>query len=346
MEALSIITRRDRPDDFAAWMTTAAFAVGERHPIFGSFGRSFYPATYDTAIDMSFAITRNQEPLLLVMCNLLDGILGNFGQPMILLPRETISEAAHSAAIVAALSALNGIAKAARATAVLLREDVIGSTLSTLGRGCLARQGAPQVKLHGFCDLTWDEPRFRRSLRKSYQSLVNWGRRNLRISYVNASNPDRDLFDAYRKLHAHVVGRVTRSPASWEPMFQWIAAGEGELALAYLTDGCLVAGTMSIDGSEITYYTSGAYDRERFHQPLAHLPLYDAILRSRGRGMRYYDLGELPAKQAASDKEFNIGYFKRGFATSIEMHLVWRWEIAAQLDPGTSRHHEHNEEMA
>ena len=75
-----------------------------------------------------------------------------------------------------------------------------------------------------------------------------------------------------------------------------------------------------------TYYASGVYDRERFDQPLAHWPLYDAIRRSGARGMRRFDLGELPAKGTVSDKEFNIGYFKRGFASQIDMHLVWQWQ--------------------
>jgi lipid II:glycine glycyltransferase (peptidoglycan interpeptide bridge formation enzyme) len=108
-------------------------------------------------------------------------------------------------------------------------------------------------------------------------------------------------------------------------MFDNIVGGLGELALAYLDDHKLVAGTMTFDGSEVTYYASGVYERELFDRPLAHFPLYDAILRSRGRSMKFFDLGAMPSKGAASEKEYNIGFFKRGFATFVEMHLVWRW---------------------
>jgi len=37
------------------------------------------------------------------------------------------------------------------------------------------------------------------------------------------------------------------------------------------------------------------------------------VLRSKERGLRYFDLGFLPARRTVSDKEYNIGYFKRGF---------------------------------
>ena len=330
--ALAVASRTDRPDQFAAWEAAPAFAAGERHPIFGRFGRQFYPATYNDCVDLSFAVLQGGEPLMLVPCNLFDRTLGHYGQPVPFLARRDLSEAALSGATGSALQALDRLAKDLRAGSVLIRDEVAGAALSTLGRGCVGRQATAQVKLHGFCDLSWDEPRFRRNLRKSFQSLVNWGKRNLRIAYVNAASPDRDLFQRYREFHAGVAGRVTRSDASWAAMFDWIAAGGGELGLAYLADDTLVAGTMSIDGSEVTYYASGVYDRERFDQPLAHFPLYNAIFRSRERGMRHFDLGELPAKGSVDDKEFNIGYFKRGFATSIEMHLAWRWDMRVAAD--------------
>ena len=73
-----------------------------------------------------------------------------------------------------------------------------------------------------YVDLAAGPAAWRAALRKSSRSLINWGRRNLSISYVNKDTPDRALFDQYRAFHAEVAGRVTRSEASWAVMYDWI----------------------------------------------------------------------------------------------------------------------------
>jgi hypothetical protein len=327
MARASIVSRRDRPEMFAAWEALPAFAAGNRHPVYGSFGRRFYPAVFDAVCtDASFAVARGDEPILLVPCNLMKGTLGYFGMPINLVVSDHVSAADRTMAISAAFAKLEDIGKAGNAASTLLRDEILGPALSELGRVCMAREVVAEVKLHGFCDLTLDEVQLRRCLRKSYQSLINWGRRNLQMVYVNASQPDRRAYDSYRKFHSAEAGRLDRATASWDATYDWIVAGGGELALAFTEDDALVAATVTVDGSNVTYYASGVYDRERFDKPLAHWPLFDAILRSRERGRSRFDLGELPAKGSVSDKEFNIGYFKRGFASEIAMHLVWRLE--------------------
>jgi hypothetical protein len=107
-------------------------------------------------------------------------------------------------------------------------------------------------------------------------------------------------------------------------MFDWIAAGRGELVLGFLS-GELVTGTMAVDGNAATYYASGVYDRDRFDLPLGHWPLWLSMTRSAERGMQTFDLGDLPLPNAASPKEVAIGYFKRGFATTIATGIVWSW---------------------
>ncbi|MGB8893420.1 MAG: hypothetical protein WA322_05145 [Pseudolabrys sp.] len=37
------------------------------------------------------------------------------------------------------------------------------------------------------------------------------------------------------------------------------------------------------------------------------------------------ELGAVPPRGTVPDKEYQIGYFKRGFATHIEDQIVWRW---------------------
>ena len=109
-------------------------------------------------------------------------------------------------------------------------------------------------------------------------------------------------------------------------MFEWIVSGNGELALGYLESGELVAGTMVVDGSNVAYYASGVYDRNRFDKPIAHWPLHNAILRSRARGLLWLDSGDIPQKGTVTDKEFAIGFFKSGFATEVREWTNWTYQ--------------------
>jgi hypothetical protein len=145
------------------------------------------------------------------------------------------------------------------------------------------------------------------------------------LETVDHAHPDRSLFKRYQDFHHAVAGRSTRPQESWGAMFDWITGGHGELILASL-DGELVAGTMVVDGVSTAYYASGVYDRERFDKPLAHWPLWLAMLHAGERGMKTFDLGDLPVEGAASPKEVNIGYFKRGFATRTEPWTIWVWQ--------------------
>jgi hypothetical protein len=327
--AFSIISQREHPDAFGEWAALPAFEAREGHPIYSRLGHAYYAATYGDDIDASFAmLDKDGAPLALVWCNIHDGTLGYFGMPIRLFVHRDLSEAAEVTE--AALQEISRVAQARGVSSVAVREDIASAVLTPLGKGCVNRGARADVVQHGICDLSLDEAALRRKIRKSFQSLLNTGKRSIRLAYFNAANPDMALLYAYRAFHAKVAGRATRSDRSWCAMADLITGGRGELALGYLDGEELVSGTMTLDGTETAYYASGVYDRNQFDKPLAHFPLFDAIMRSGNRGLRYFDLGSLPARGTVSDKEYNIGYFKRGFATAIEMHLVWRWTPNAQ----------------
>ena len=159
-------------------------------------------------------------------------------------------------------------------------------------------------------------------VRKSYKSLINWGRKNLRLEYVNAENPDRNLFDLYRRFHQDVAGRVTRSLESWNVQFETIVAGKGELTLSYLDDK-LISGLLVIDGETNSVYSSAVNDRDAFEKPMGHWPLFNALLRSQARGMRSFDIGYVPYRAETPEKESSIGKFKKGFTDVLEYRSVW-----------------------
>jgi len=333
MKPLQIVSGERFAASLAQWCTSPAFAAIEAHPLSGAFGRGYYPAVFgEQRADASFAVTEADRPLLIALCSIGERELDYFGAPLRLFVATGLGEGAASRAVNAAFAHLDTLAGQGGIDHIRICDDASLGKLSLVGKQCLNRRATPALRLTGLCTLEGGEAGMREGLRKSFQSLINWGKRNLTMQTVNAANPDRVLFGRYREFHAAVAGRVTRSAQSWDAMFDWVAGGRGELVLGFLSGGELVTGTMVVDGTETAYYASGVYDRERFDQPLGHWPLWLAMLNSAARGMRRFELGDLPLPGSGNDKEFAIGYFKRGFATSIETWILWRWSVTADAE--------------
>jgi len=266
--------------------------------------------------DESFLIRENGKAALLVVCAAGDGALDWYGLPIRFFPRA--GAPVGRTAVEAALTRLDALAKKHGARAITLHE----TPALALAELCRARGYAPSERDYASADLAGGEAGLRKTLRKSFKSLINWGKSNLALEIYAKGNANPALFQRYQDFHARVAGRTTRPQASWDIMAAWIAAGHGELILGSL-DGELVTGTMVVDGAETAYYASGVYDRQRFDKPLAHWPLWLGMLHAGGRGLKLFDIGEIPRAGTASEKEVNIGYFKRGFATGIVTQTVW-----------------------
>lgn len=326
MRALQV----DTGDRFAAklkdWRHESAFCAIDAHPVFGGFGQAYYPAVFgERRLDASFAVSEGDQALVVVPCTSGEGCLDYYGMYIRLFLYSGLEEPVARRAIARAFSHLDAIASERKIGKVAIYDDGSLGDLSSVGKQCLNRNATAALRLNGLCTLDKGEGGMRQGLRKSFQSLVNWGQRNLRIESIDAKNADRGLFARYEEFHALTAGRVTRSKRSWDVMFDWIAAGRGELILGYLADGELVTGTIVVDGATHAYYASGVYDRTRFEQPLGHWPLWLAMLHSAERRKHTFDLGDLPLPDAASEKEVAIGFFKRGFATSIVTWIAWNW---------------------
>lgn len=327
MMRLTIVDRCDEPSRFAEWEAAPELSQVRAHPTTSAAGTKYYADTHPDAVDASFAVVHAGAPQLMVKCNALGGTLGYFSEPVTLVPREQLVREICDQAIRLAMDHLDLLAAKHNAPTVAVREQKADDSPTLLAFECMARGGTKEFRQTGLCDLALSETEIHGRIRRSFKSLVNWGRRNLTLKYFRAENADPELFSSYRDFHAQVAGRITRSDASWNSMRNWILSGTGELGLAYLEAGELVAGTMIVDGAETSVYASGVYDRTRFEMPLSHFAIYNAILRSRDRGLKWFDLGHLPEKGSVSDKEYNIGFFKRGFATDIGMHDVWKYKV-------------------
>ena len=71
-------------------------------------------------------------------------------------------------------------------------------------------------------------------MRKSCRSLVNWGKREMKLIFMDFHNRDEKLFDCFRRFHKKVAGKVTRPISSWNIMFKLIKENKAILVLGYL----------------------------------------------------------------------------------------------------------------
>jgi len=312
-------------DAFGAVLKDPAFAEIERHPQTGIYGRAYYPAVYGNKHRThSFAILLQDKPILVVLCSSLDGVLGLHGLPLRIFAGADIDSDLCDAAIDKVFSHLDVLADLHHFRDILVRERASG-TLSAIGEACIRRTAEPTVSLIGVVDLEAGPVAWKRSLRKRFQQFINWGKRSLEIRYINARNFSNEAFDVYRLFHAEIAGRVTRPRESWDEMYRAVSEGRGELLLANL-DGKLAAGSLFIDGRDVTLYMNGVYDRN-LNKPLAHFMMWHGIERAHERGMKSLQLGDIHIQGVVDDKRFQIGYFKRGFATDIESYFDWRWRV-------------------
>ena len=312
-------------DAFAGALAAEAFQERNAHPVYGDFATVYYPIVFGESLeDCSFLVTDGGAPALFVQCSRREGVLSHYGFPV----RFHFGAGLEAAdALRCARLALGHMDETAAAKGI--REARISGgpadgLLSPVDRACLDRAGRPELRMRAEADLSRPEEALRRDVRDSYRSLINWGRRNLRLVYVNAEDPDRSLIDDYADFHARTAGRTVHGDATWAALFEHIAAGAGEATMGYLDGGELVASSMVVDGDLTALYFSAVYDRDRFDKPMAHWPLFDAMVRAKARGRRYFDLGEFFARGTAGEKEYNIGFFKKGFTSRHVTEVVWR----------------------
>jgi hypothetical protein len=327
---LTLVSLRKNYELLNQILADPTFSAIEANPQSGTYGRSYYPAYWGERYrDSSFAVTWQGRPVLVILCGITDGVLGLHGLPMQIFCRQDhVDEHVLESAIEAAFAQINQTALAEGAQEIRLREAV-SPTLSPIGEMALDYDATTSVALTGMVDLTAGPVVWKRALRKRFHQFVNWGRKNLTIDYVNKEAPSLEKFDAYREFHARIAGRVTRPKESWDLQFAEVSRGRGELILGQL-EGSLVAGSLFIDGTEVTLYMNGVYDRS-LDKPLSHYMMWHGIERAHGRGLKRFQLGDIHLPDAADDKRHSIGYFKRGFATHFESSVVWQWGPKAPI---------------
>jgi hypothetical protein len=184
-------------------------------------------------------------------------------------------------------------------------------------------------------DLRHSQAEIAQDIRKSYRSLINWGRKNLQLQYWSGPELDdttiRDLVKIMEDLKSEVYARYGSGATAELYLYPMLAcrAAEGEVSVARMADGEIVGFSVTTDLDGVAYYALGAYSKGAT-KSAAHFMLHDAIVRAKARGNARYVLSRpfpapLSTTRTVPEHLFarfqNIEFFKAGFSKRRE-HLV------------------------
>ena len=161
------------------------------------------------------------------------------------------------------------------------------------------------------------------NVRKSYKSLINWGKNNLSLRLLNSKNIEPKDMDNFRQLHIKVAGRETRSKLTWDLTYEMIKADCAFMIDGWI-DGKLVTASCYNFNQIHCYYGISASLHEHFDKPLLHASMWMAIEYAKNKGIHYFETGSqsFSGTTSATKKEIDISTFKRGFGGNIHPKLI------------------------
>ena len=189
-----------------------------------------------------------------------------------------------------------------------------GKKISPFERFFLEYGLSPKNRFYSLVDLPNSIDSYKSSIRKSYKSLVNWGRRNLNIEIIDHASPNKELFLEFKNLHYEVSKKKTRSDKTWEIQYEMLLKNEGFLILGFLKDE-LVTGGYFFSDSKNVFYGSSASRRDLFDKGLMHSIIYEAINYSATKELQTIVLGDKLFNFNDAEKKLrDISNFKSGFS--------------------------------
>lgn len=155
------------------------------------------------------------------------------------------------------------------------------------------------------------------NLRKSYQSIINKGKRTYTIKVLDFQTPDFSKHEQYRILHHKCAGRITRSLETFELQYRMLK--DDNAILIYLeSGGKFLASSYFFHHNGTAYYASSSDDPDHiFPVPFEHIIIWSAIEYYKNRNYKKLELGwqffSSSIFDIVTNKELNIAFFKRGF---------------------------------
>lgn len=190
-------------------------------------------------------------------------------------------------------------------------------------------------------DLLQDETTIFSDLRKSYKSLVNWGKKNLAFEYFcegQLSDPMiSELLNVIQTLHTKIIQKYGDGMTPELFLYPMVACrnGRGEVALARDTSGDIVGMTVTTYENGVAYYALAGFV-DSAGKSVGPCMVFDSIVRAKQHGMAQYVVNRFfPAPvshsspvgsrtREARDRQAQLIFFKRGFSSVQEHMAVYR----------------------
>lgn len=185
-----------------------------------------------------------------------------------------------------------------------------------------------------FADLHLTIEEIQSRIRRTNKYSISKGKNEYDIKIYDSNDDLSYAFKEFHDLHTRISGRETRSQKTWDIEENSVRNNSiitGYDFLVFIRDketGELAGAAAFICTPQTGIYSVAAYDRERFNKPVGHVVQAAAMDYMKGRGIRWYEIGEriYPSDIGSYEKLINIGNYKEGFAT----HMYPR--ITLQLD--------------
>jgi len=212
---------------------------------------------------------------------------------------------------------------------IWFEDPLSGQQLSYLSKILLNRGAKAEPVIRQIVDLNASEEQILRNVRKSYKSLINWGKGHLKLTVIAGDQVSDQKMEDFRQLHIQVAGRETRSQETWQVQEKMIRNNEA-FAVFGVLDGELVTAALFPLSPQYCIYGVSASNRDQFDNPLSHAVIWEAILHARKVGCQFFELGLIHFPNISdippTPKEMSISMFKHGFGGRSEPRLSVVWE--------------------
>tara|TARA_Y100000588_G_scaffold372149_1_gene444354 strand:- start:784 stop:1776 length:993 start_codon:yes stop_codon:yes gene_type:complete len=319
---------------FTKLWTQLFIASNYQYPFYQSWNIEYYKTVFrDSGFeDCSFVIAEKDKALVGIRMALGTSPEGNrelsfFRLPMLCVEDQNIDQNQLRTAYKLLKAEFEKKLETESVTVVIYQDFLNKGELSVIGRYLLDKGALVVPYFTQVIDLTIPEADLHRSIRKSYKSLVNWGKKNLKLKILDSEAIALEDLENFRKLHFHSAGRQTRSFDTWHLQYKMVCHKEAFVILGEL-EGELVTAAFFPCSPRSCYYGVSASRRELFDKPLSHAVIWSAMLYAKQQGCRFFELGEqlYPGHGHPTQKEVNISTFKHGFGGETQVRLNIKWE--------------------
>lgn len=333
---------RSTHENFSEYWSTLFEESDFQHPLYQPANISYYKAAFlgGEFEDRSFLIEEGKKPILgaLAAINAYPSgsrELGGWGIMPVFFIEDAFCRAEKlSGAYKLLKQELDEILENVKVDRISYQDFLSAGKLSFLGKYLLNNGAIATPFFTQIINLTESEVNLEAQIRKSYKSLINWGKKNLVLRIRDKNNVSAKDIESFRKLHISAAGRETRPRITWDLQYEMIKRNEAFAVLGEL-EGELVTAALFPCSKKYCFYGVSASKRELFDKSLSHAALWEAILHAKKNGCRYFELGMQCYSHQGGDpclpKDLNISVFKHGFGgqTYVKLNILWDKDRAA-----------------